>query len=164
MKLFVITPGQCHNGFDPDLSPDGKIQIVRLRELISRKTPQPPMIVIGLGNRFRQTYNVLLPLLANIPIISCPICGTGAIFEKDGTVTVAARLNIIISNFMGINGTTKGFWPWDYFGHLENGSLLIADGELMRSFGFQSEPAGLYELETKSHTMVTAHHKTLIAA
>ena len=67
MKVYLVTHGKRSFGFNPWLTATGIKQIAFIRENLLPKIPRPPLVVVGTGTRFEETYIALAPALDGIP-------------------------------------------------------------------------------------------------
>jgi hypothetical protein len=158
MKIYLVTYGKRQNKFDPSLTEEGVMQIAVIRENLLPKIPLPPLVVIGTGTRFWDTYVTLGVALKDIPKKRSPFCGSGDVLEKDGTVAMA-KGTVPFEDYIGL-AKCQGFDAWEFLRSLTKvegkppleGILLCAGEELMDALDLKSDKGQLYELNTETRS------------
>jgi hypothetical protein len=147
MKIYyLLTCGDRNHGFNPRLTAEGTDQISGIRRDLLPNIPRPPMIVVGTGARFGNTYAAIAPLFQNVPMKYSPLCGTGEATDKDGNIELASGVKVPKNKYISIE-SFSGI-AWEFIMGLQPGTLLCAGEELMHALGFPSAPARLYEIDT----------------
>lgn len=158
MKIYLVTHPKKMCGFNPSVSDEGAQQIQRIREEIFPEFSKPPLIVIGTGQRFKDTCDTLLRNLAEIPVKYSPFCGSGDSMEADNDTIMMSCETTTSANYIGLVAN-PGFDAWKFVSSLPDGTLLCAGGELMGALGLKAinRKGHLYELdpETKTGKMIS---------
>lgn len=152
MAIFVVTHPFRENGFDPDITENGILQIVHVRaDLLPKSCPLPPLVVVGTGTRFWKTYMALKLALESVPVKRSPFCGSGDSMEPDGSIAMSAG-NVSRDNYIGLAAFPEAAWA--FINSLPENTLLCAGGELMEALGFTSQKGQIYAIDRKEHRCV----------
>lgn len=150
MKVYLVTHGDCYSGYNPTLTEDGITQIQRISAMIPFQ--KITLVVMGTGQRFVDTYNALITVLASTPVKFSPFCGSADGSKKYGVIAIAGVM-ILSEDYIGVS-SCAAFDAWKFISSLPADTLLCSGGELMIALGLGdiNKKAQLYELDTETRT------------
>ena len=151
MKMYLVTHGNRNFGCDPSLTDKGFEQIADIRVNLLPKIPAPPLVVIGVGRRFEETYQGLNQSLRDIPMKWSPFSGSGDALEIDGRIALPGNISVTNDDYIGMVNN-PGFDAWRFISSLPEDTLLCSGEELMMALGFESDKGRLYEIDTERRT------------
>lgn len=133
-KIYLATcgeilRGESSRGFNPPLTAMGTSQIVAVRNNLVPKIPKPPLVVVGTGTRFIETYLALAPAFPSVPVRRSLFCGCGDCLQKDDKVATVNGC-VPVNEYIGLIDT-PGFNPWLFIDNWPAGTLFCTGGELL---------------------------------
>ena len=92
MKIYLATHGEKRAGFNPAHTADGLGQVIDVLGNQFQKIPKPPLLVVGSGFRFEETYLAFLQFLPSTTVKWSPFAGSADASDNNGKIAIASIL------------------------------------------------------------------------
>jgi len=145
-KVFIITHGEKYDGFDPEMTPKGFIQI---NSLLDHLPEDPPEVICGTGRRHLGVANALG---LNVTCYNA-LVGRPESLERDGTVTLAC--GSIPREMYDKRGMKEALLT--LLSSLQDNTILCAGRPVLNDLGDKGESAAVYTWENGVITKVAAY-------